>query len=294
MERLSHGKMPNKLDISQNFLKSREYTLGLFRRTDISKGHTVVEIGPGKGAITEAIAEMSERVVGIELDKRLANLLKQKFSDDEKVEIVHGDFFKQNLRKYESLVVVGNPPFNHTRRLIDMLFLEGSYENLKAAYLILQEAAAEKFVGKPAATLVSALLAIEGWERNVLERIPRDKFEPRPKTDAALVEFKKVRGEGSVVAKDLIAHIFTYHQKNDTLEDNLGRVFTRKQAQKIVEDLNKKGMTIKDLSDEDWLHISRVFEKLANQKQLEKIKGKYNTWNKSQKRLPKTHRTRQY
>ena len=58
---------------------------------DISSDDTILEIGPGRGALTRHLAETSKRLVGIELDPELASELQARFSNDPGVDIIHGD-----------------------------------------------------------------------------------------------------------------------------------------------------------------------------------------------------------
>ena len=75
-------------------LHDSKFVESLVSMTDIDKDDTVLEIGPGKGIITEVLGEKAKNVIAIELDHTLAQNLKNKFSTSSNVEIVETDFLK--------------------------------------------------------------------------------------------------------------------------------------------------------------------------------------------------------
>ena len=278
---------------SQNFFWDRYYVIKLLDKTGICKSHTVVEIGPGKGIITGILAERAGRVIGVEMDSRLANTLRERLTSRQNVEIICGDFFEyQNPGEVSNPMVIGNPPFAETRRLIDKLFLDTPEFGAKTVYLVLQKEAAEKFTGIPQSTLAAVRLGIAGWGRRILEQIPRGQFKPMPKTDAAWVEFKKVRSRGPEEFEDLAAYFFINYQKGGVLINDLGKVFTKSQAEKIAADLNLTNKSIQDMNDQHWRYIYEIFDRLANTHQKELISGVMKQLKRQQEYLPKVHRTR--
>lgn len=101
---ISQANDVRKLFHSQNFLKNPAFVDSLINKTDINAGDLVVEIGPGKGIITNSLSKKACRVIGIEIDHHLVTSLKRKFQPNKNIEIIETDFLKwnlpQNLTKY--------------------------------------------------------------------------------------------------------------------------------------------------------------------------------------------------
>src|SRR4030066_2241850 len=97
---------------SQNFFWDRYYVIKLLDKTGISKSHTVVEIGPGKGIITGILAERAGRVIGVEMDSRLANTLRERLTSRQNVEIICEASFEHQIPGVGGdQGVIGNHPF---------------------------------------------------------------------------------------------------------------------------------------------------------------------------------------
>jgi len=153
----STTKNVRELSHSQNFLKSSEFVRSLINKTTISDKDLIIEIGSGKGIITSELAKKADKVIGIEYDHQLAIDLKSKFSDNSRIEIIEIDFLKWELPK-QSYKVFANIPFNMTADIVNKL--SNSLIPPKAAYLIMQNKAAERFTGRPVSvnTQISILL----------------------------------------------------------------------------------------------------------------------------------------
>lgn len=129
----------------QNFLKSPHIAQALVKAGEV-ENQTVLEIGPGTGNITEKLAENAKKVYAVEKSPKLAQHLKQKFEDQENVEIINKDFAKYEIPE-EIDRCVSNPPFQHATQIIERL----GEKQIQTA-LILQEELADKIVAEPGNT----------------------------------------------------------------------------------------------------------------------------------------------
>ena len=86
----------------------------------ITKADTVVEIGPGRGALTEQLVARAKRVVAIEIDRDLAKLLREKYAGDERVTVIENDVLDVNLGEAAGgpYLVAGNVPYNITTPIL--------------------------------------------------------------------------------------------------------------------------------------------------------------------------------
>jgi 23S rRNA (adenine-N6)-dimethyltransferase len=253
-----------KISHSQNFLKSTEFVNSLIGKTSISNNDLVVEIGPGKGIITTELAKKADKVIGIEYDRQLAINLKSKFVDHSKVEIIEADFLKWDLPK-KQYKVFSNIPFNMTADIINKLL--NSSDPPEAAYLLMQDKAAERFIGFPVGvnTQVSILLQ-PFYNMSILAHIDRSQFEPIPSVNVVLVGIEKRRNP-DVDAKyrqmyrDFV--IYGYNQWQPTLLDAFREVFTKKQLDIISRNLGIQGKKPSELKIQDWIKIFDTFIKFV-------------------------------
>jgi len=171
--------------LGQNFLRP-----GLAERlvaeAAFAPGDFVVEVGPGRGAFTAALARRGVRVLAIELDASLASTLRAHLEKglQERVEVVHGDFLSFPLPRCP-FRVIGSLPFGRTTAILRRL-LEDPRERLLRADLVVQWEVARKRIALPPSTLLSTIWA-PWWEFELVRRIPAHEFAPVPRVDAGLV-----------------------------------------------------------------------------------------------------------
>src|SRR5438046_3058303 len=91
--------------LGQHFLRDPHVVKTILAAAELSSTDSVLEIGPGKGVLTELLSERVQHVIAIELDDHLANKLRMKFSSKTNVSILHSDFLKVNLED----VIKGGP-----------------------------------------------------------------------------------------------------------------------------------------------------------------------------------------
>lgn len=180
-----HRRTPRRPELSQHFLRSGALADRLVDQARISGEDLVVEIGPGRGALTAALARRCRELVAVELDTRLCGLLRDRFRDNPRVSIVPGDFLRFALPT-TPYRVVGNIPFGATaaiiRRLVD------APAPPTEAHLVLQREAAHRFVGAPyAPESLQSLLLKADWQVEVIRHLRRTDFEPPPRVDTVVI-----------------------------------------------------------------------------------------------------------
>ena len=186
-------------------------------------GETIIEIGPGLGAITELLLESGARVVAIEHDPRFVEILKGELASDYKnLTLIHNDILKINLSKFVSgkqkLKIVGNIPYYITSAIL--LYLIGNRKFVDSAYLTVQREIADRIFAQPATKAygrLSLLTRFYSDVRRVFE-ISRNCFSPRPKVDSTAMELvfrQKLPSEvDETILFALIKHGFGKRRKN--------------------------------------------------------------------------------
>jgi 16S rRNA (adenine1518-N6/adenine1519-N6)-dimethyltransferase len=177
----------------------------------------ILEIGPGRGALTEFLAARAERVVAIELDRALSAQLAAKLPS---VEVVHADILQTDLAHWGPVAVAGNLPYYITSPILSRIFRLGAL--LKRAVVLVQLEVAERLVARPG-TRNYGLLTVETQlftEPEILFRVPASAFSPPPKVESAAVRLVP-RPFPPAAAGFLEFTARAFRHKRKTLRNNL-------------------------------------------------------------------------
>jgi 16S rRNA (adenine1518-N6/adenine1519-N6)-dimethyltransferase len=143
--------MPAKPKLGQNFLRDADAIQRIVAALGDIAHRTVIEIGPGAGAITEPLSTRAERVLAVELDPRLAAELRRRFSPSRATiaeqDALAFDFAAASAAAGERLIVVGNLPYGITSPIL--LKLASSSAALDRAVLMVQREVADRIVAAP-------------------------------------------------------------------------------------------------------------------------------------------------
>ncbi len=194
---------------------------------DVSES-TVVEIGPGHGAITEILARRAKRLIAIELDRGLAQRLRAQFADRPSVEVIEADVLTVDLATLqmgeERLVVVGNLPYYITSDILLRLFeFHGA---ISRAVVMVQREVADRVAAKPGTRdygLLSATAQLYARVERLLT-LPPEAFRPSPEVHSTVLRltmrprFDELRVEPAAFFRFLKAG---FAQKRKTLAKNL-------------------------------------------------------------------------
>lgn len=279
--------------LSQNFLKDRNLVFNLLRQTSIGKNDTVLDIGAGKGIITEEISKVAGKVFAIEIDERLADSLSKKFKYKKNVVVLNKDFRDFYLPKVD-YKVFSNIPFIITSAVIKKLVFANNPP--KDAYLIIQNEASQKFISDRFNKRNSqvSILINPFFELKVIHKFKRSDFYPIPKVDSVILHIKKwktplVTPKNRGLYQDLVVYIF--NQTKPNIEEGLGSLIAKKEIREMSGAL---GITTKskpsELSAEDWIKLFQHIQKYPSR--LSKVKHSFLTQSRLQKKLKKIHRTR--
>src|SRR3984893_4749402 len=182
------GVSPVK-SLGQNFLHDRNLAKWIVDQADIQSGDSIVEIGPGLGALTELALTKGANVLAIEKDKRLVEFLNDKFQRDP-LQIVHGDALEFDTRIFYTqpeVKLLGNLPYYISSQLL-IKFLE--YPSPISLWLfMLQKELERRLAAAPATSEYGALTLLVQLHYRVesLRTIPASVFLPKPAVDSALV-----------------------------------------------------------------------------------------------------------
>ena len=189
-----------KKSLGQNFLIEPQILDKMIETGQIDCHTTVIEIGPGIGALTEFLARNAKEVIAFEIDSRFVEILKDTLSDYDNVTIHHQDILKvnfndpiyQNLHDAERLVVVANLPYYITTPII-MNLIES---NLKFDQLVMmmQKEVAERMTATVNTKSYNSLtLAIQNtMDAKIAFIVPKSVFIPQPNVDSAVLSLTRL------------------------------------------------------------------------------------------------------
>lgn len=176
--------------LSQNFVWNRELVSRLIRSSSIGKNDIVLEIGSGKGILTSELLNVANKVFAVELDQRLFHSLETKYANTKNLRLYNQDFLRFQLPS-KPYKIFSNIPFRLTGEIIrKLLRAENPPED---TYLIVQEEAAHKLLGKPFQP-TNSLVSVLYWpwfEFSVIYNFHRIDFQPAPNVDIVLLRIQK-------------------------------------------------------------------------------------------------------
>jgi len=180
---------------SQNFLIDETVLPKIIEAANLSSHDTVIEIGPGKGILTEKLCQTAGRVIGIEIDQTLMPgllILQNKYPQ---LEVYNADFNTFNwseLVKGQSYKIVANIPYHITGMIIRQIFRPG-IELPTQVVLMVQEAVAQKIIPKEKDhSVLSNLVRLFGQPRYVA-KVDKTAFSPAPRVDSAIISIANIQ-----------------------------------------------------------------------------------------------------
>lgn len=180
--------------LGQNFLVDRNIVQKIVAGAELEQGDRVLEVGPGRGALTGLLAAVAERLLLVEYDHALASQLAETYRDDPRVRVVDGDILAVDLaallgedgRRWK---VVANLPYNISSQVL-FRFLE-LRSRLSRMLLMLQKEVGDRLVAPPGSADYGVTTLLLGLWFDIRREfvVPPGCFHPRPKVDSVVVSF---------------------------------------------------------------------------------------------------------
>lgn len=240
-----------KKSLGQNFIIDTNILRNIVEAGSVDQDTTVIEIGPGIGALTEQIAKRAKKVFAFEIDDRLLPVLEDTLSPYDNITIFHQDiltvdferFQADHLQDVERLVVVANLPYYITTPIV--MHLIESPLPIEQMVLMMQKEVGSRLEAKPSTKDYGSLsIAIQySMDVEVVFTVPRTVFMPQPNIDSAIVRLTTLP-EKTVDVKDETL-FFTivresFGQRRKTLWNNLRRALDNKEKEPLLKEAFEK------------------------------------------------------
>lgn len=186
--------MRPKQNLSQNFLINDRAAKRIIDSLNLKGNDIVLEIGAGSGALTKYILNKAKKVVAVEIDRRLCDVLQQKFTSHHNLSIINADILKVNLQDLIqpewTCKVVGNLPYQITSPVLT--FLLESRRLIDACVLMVQKEVALRLSSRPGDKDWSPLsIAVQLYaDVEILFHLKPGSFFPRPGVDSSVIRLK--------------------------------------------------------------------------------------------------------
>lgn len=247
------GATAKKPKLGQNFLVDRGAMQKIVDALGDITQATVVEIGPGRGALTDFLAVRAGRLIAVELDRVLSAQLRMLYARLPNVEVIEADILKtdistmvgkrpgplRDLRPSEPIRVrvVGNLPYYITSDILLALFR--AHRNIETIVVMVQLEVAERLAAKPGGSeygLLSATAQLYGTVENLF-KLPPGAFNPPPKVHSGVVRIR-IEPQFERLGVDEAGFIeflkLTFGQKRKTLINNLREKYDAKLAKQAL------------------------------------------------------------
>ena len=261
--------------LGQNFLIDGNIVRKIVQGANIRKEDYVLEIGPGIGTLTEELALHAKKVVSVELDEKLLELLDETLESYDNVEIIHGDILKTDVKKIIDeklnggpIKIVANLPYYVTTPIIGML-LENSF-NIDSITVMIQKEVADRMLALHGSKTYGALSVFIRFYSNpqIIVKVPKTVFMPQPKIDSTVIKldikkdlpdvdrdqlFKLVKAAFSKRRKTLLNALSSYGFQNldkDTIKNTLEEI-------QISPEIRAENLSI-----EEFINISKILPPL--------------------------------
>jgi 16S rRNA (adenine1518-N6/adenine1519-N6)-dimethyltransferase len=255
-----------KKSLGQNFLRDENILRKIVHSLDLRSGDVVVEIGSGQGALTKHLVDRPITFIGIELDGRAIDLLKQSIGDA--IDLVQGDVLDVHLRDLsvqhgKMLRVVGNIPYYLTSQILFWLF--DSRAVLIDATLMMQFEVARRITARPKTKEYGILSVFSHFyaDCEILFKVSRNCFFPKPEVDSAVVRlnFKQTLPEcDENIFRSVVRSTFGTRRK--TLRNGLKSMgFEDRTLERIPFDLVKRP---EELSVADFVLLGNALTEVSN------------------------------
>lgn len=250
---------PNK-NLGQNFLID-DVALNKIAN-NVKKDDVVIEIGPGLGTLTSFLLEKAKKVIAVEIDKKMIEILEDRFKLYDNIEIINKDILKLDIDQIApNAKIVANLPYYITTQIVTKIISS----NVNDITILIQKEVAERMCATPGSKQAGAITYFINFYANstIIGDVPKESFIPNPKVESAIVRIEKLDKPRVEVSNEelffkLIRENFTKRRKN--ILNSLSNIIEKNKLSEILKHLNIDEKTRgEELSLEQFAQISNLY-----------------------------------
>jgi len=253
-------------------LKNDEIVKKIVAAADLKSDDLVLEIGPGKGILTEELARIAGKVVAVELDGNLIPILKNKFENQQNIEIIHGDILKTDIssllghpmsKSEKNYKIVANLPYYITSPII-RLFLESETPPTEMI-LMVQKEVAERITAKAGQMSILAVSVQYYADAEILFEVSKENFDPIPEVDSCVIKITnhKTQNTNKIQNTNFFKIVRAgFSAKRKTLVNNLSDSLhlDKTLVEEKIKTVPLSGtVRAQELNIEDWKNLVKLF-----------------------------------
>ncbi|MDA9703548.1 16S rRNA (adenine(1518)-N(6)/adenine(1519)-N(6))-dimethyltransferase RsmA [Candidatus Pelagibacter bacterium] len=248
-----------KKSLGQNFLIDKNIVNKIICLKNI-KNQNILEIGPGRGALTEKILEKKPKTLTlIEKDLKLYEILKKKYQDNNKVKLLNSDILKIDLEKIINIksIIFGNLPYNISSQiLVKLIKFKNWPPKFTDLILMFQKEVAEKITGKS----FGRLSVITNYRLKLINKfnVSPNCFYPKPKIISTVLHLSPIRKEIYKIKNldnlEMITNIF-FSNRRKMIKKNFKKILGKKRVKNLNLNLRPS-----DLKSEIYYKITKLYE----------------------------------
>ena len=264
--------------LGQNFLINDEVIENIVKSSNLSKEDMVIEIGPGLGTLTKRLLEEAGKVLCVELDKKMINILEDRFSENDKFEVINEDILKVDLNQIikenkkdnniKNVKIVANLPYYITTPII-MKLLEEKLE-IESITVMIQKEVADRLIEVPGGKNTGAITYTVYYycESEKIMEVPNSSFIPEPEVTSEVIKMNLRKTPAVELENPKIMFMIiksAFMQRRKTLLNALtnSKVFINKEEGTQI--LNKLNLDIniraESLTIQDFANIAKLISK---------------------------------
>lgn len=253
--------MKAKKSLGQNFLIDSEVINKIVDEVSACNNDLIIEIGPGRGALTSKLKKKGCNVIAYELDTDLSNILSK--LEDDKLHVIYKDFLNSNIKddikdiKYNNLYLVGNLPYYITTPIIEHVIKENI--NFTKFTIMIQKEVADRFMAHAKTKdygYITLVLKYYFEIKKVCD-VSKYAFNPVPKVESSVISFTPRKNKVDVKADSYFKFLKNaFRMKRKNLRNNLNGIYD---LEKLEEVLEKYGLDLtvraEELSEEIFVDL---------------------------------------
>ncbi len=266
----------------QNFLITEKVFDRIVESAELKKDDIVLEVGPGLGFLTEKLSKKAKRVIAVELDDKLAVILRERLEQQgiKNVEVINEDVLNFSIFNFQFSInekihklknsgfkIVANLPYNITSYFLRK-FLSAEIKP-ELMILMLQKEVAQRIVASPPNMSLLAVSVQFYADPKIIQTVKAGSFWPKPEVDSAIISLRVASRKSKVENEEDFFKLIKagFSSKRKMLKNNLAKVynFSQKSIEEIL--LNSK-LTLtaraQELSLDNWLEIfGNIYKKVV-------------------------------